>query len=136
MRLRLLERVRAAVGGKKRGRSKSDDLLGSLERHLALILNTRQGSAKTVPDYGMPDFVSLMGRGDLDGIRELSLALTEVVQKYEPRIHGATVSYSPGREESGVLEFSLSGSVEIENQKQNIFFQTSVNPDGAVDVKK
>ncbi|MDR1312142.1 MAG: type VI secretion system baseplate subunit TssE [Deltaproteobacteria bacterium] len=136
MRLRLLERVRAASGGRRKGRSRSDDLLESLETHLSLILNTRQGSSKSAMDYGMPDFVSLMGRGDLDAIRELSRVLTEVVQEYEPRIADAAVTYSPGGEESGVLEFSLSGSIEIDNQRQNIFFQTSINPDGAVNVRK
>ncbi|MDR1039580.1 MAG: type VI secretion system baseplate subunit TssE [Deltaproteobacteria bacterium] len=136
MRLRLLERIRAASGARRLGRSKSDDLMESLEKYLSLILNTRQGSSMSAPDFGMPDFVSLMGRGDLDGIRELSRVLTEVVHEYEPRISEAEVVYSPGREESGVLEFSLSGSIEIENQKQSIFFQTSINPDGAVNVKK
>ncbi|MDR1037802.1 MAG: type VI secretion system baseplate subunit TssE [Deltaproteobacteria bacterium] len=136
MRLRLLERIRSAYGSRKKGRSKSDDLLESLERHLRLMLNTRQGSSKSAPEYGMPDFVSLMGRGDLDAIRELSRVLTDVVQEYEPRIADATVTYNPGREETGVLEFSLSGSIEIDNQRQNIFFQTSINPDGAVNVRK
>jgi type VI secretion system protein len=136
MRLRLLERIRAAAGGKPQGTSKSDDLLGSLQKHLALILNTRQGSARSAPDYGMPDFVNLMSRGDQDGIRVLARALTQVVQTYEPRIRGASVSYVPGNEESGVLDFSLSGSIEIENQRQNIFFQTSINPDGEVHVRK
>jgi type VI secretion system protein len=136
MRLRLLERVRAAMGGGRPGRSKSDELLESLERHLSLILNTRQGSSRSAMDYGMPDFVSLMGRGDLDAIRDLSRMLSEVVREYEPRIRGAEVAYSPGREDTGVLEFSLSGSVEIDDQRQNIFFQTSISPDGAVNVRK
>jgi type VI secretion system protein len=136
VRLRLLERVRAAASGRRRGRSKSDDLLNSLERHLSLILNTRQGSSKSSPDYGMPDFISLMGRGDLEAVRELARVLTEVVRKYEPRITDPQVRHIPGREETGVLEFSLSGTVEIESQKQSIFFQTSINPDGAVNVRK
>jgi type VI secretion system protein len=136
MRLRLLERIRIATGARKRGKTRSDDLLGSLEHHLSLILNTRQGSSKSAPDYGMPDFVSIMGKGDLDSIRELSRVLTDVVREYEPRIAGATVTYSPGREDSGVLEFSLSGSIDIDNQRQNIFFQTAIEPDGAVNVYK
>ncbi|MDR1079395.1 MAG: type VI secretion system baseplate subunit TssE [Deltaproteobacteria bacterium] len=136
MRLRLLERIRAASAPGRKGRSKSDELLESLEKHLKLMLNTRQGSSRSAPDYGMPDFVSLMGRGDLDAIRELSRVLTDVVREFEPRIAGASVTYNPGREETGVLEFSLSGSVEIDSQRRDIFFQTSINPDGAVNVRK
>jgi type VI secretion system protein len=136
MRLRLLERVRAAAGGAKPGGAKSDSLLASLQNHLALILNTRQGSSESAPDYGMPDFVSLMGRGDLDAIRDLTRVLNEVIRKYEPRISDPKVTYLAGREEPGVLEFSLSGSVEIESRRQEIVFQTSINPGGTVNVRR
>jgi type VI secretion system protein len=131
----LFERIRRACLGNKEP-LKNEDLAASLEKHLSLILNTRQGSSGSAPDYGMPDFATLMGKGDLDGIRELSKMLTEVVRKYEPRLSNAVVTHVPGPEGSGILEFTLSGTFASRNQKQNIFFQTSIIPDGSVSVKK
>jgi type VI secretion system protein len=132
-----MERVRNALkGGESYKETKNEELILSLERHLSLILNTHQGSSKSAPDFGMPDFISIMAKGDLDSLRELSRILTEVIRKYEPRLMGATVSYIPGREAGGMLEFSLQGAFMSKNQKQNIFFQTSIIPDGSITVRK
>jgi predicted component of type VI protein secretion system len=84
----------------------------------------------------MPDFISIMGQGDLDGIRELTRIINEVIRKYEPRLISPVVSHVPGPSENGILEFSLSGSIEIGRARHNIFFQTSIRPDGAVNVHK
>jgi type VI secretion system protein len=135
MRLTFLERIRQALagGGKE---TRREDFINSLERSLSLILNTHQGSSKSAPDFGMPDFISLLGKGDADSLRELSRILTEVIRKYEPRLSGATVSYVPGKESGGVLEFSLTASFTFNNRKESVFFQTSVIPDGSIIVRK
>jgi type VI secretion system protein len=146
MRLRLLERIRAA--GKGRAAAEGDGreaLAASLERHLSLILNTHQGSSASAPDFGMPDFMSLSSQTDLDSLRELTADLTEVIRKYEPRLRDPQVVPAPPGQEGGgqgggpavgVLEFAVSGTAELERESVSLFFSSSISPDGRVIVKK
>jgi type VI secretion system protein len=137
MRLRFLERVRNAQHGATAIESNNSEALTlSLERHLSLILNTHQGSSASAKDFGMPDFVSLNSLSDLDGIKELNAALTEVIRKYESRLLSAQIVYVPGNAETGILEFTLSCTVEMNNEKQDIFFSTSIAPDGKISVHR
>jgi type VI secretion system lysozyme-like protein len=114
----------------------AEELVDSVVKHLALILNTHQGSSASAPDFGMPDYLSLSSRTDLDGLRELARILNEVIRKYEPRLRNAAVGQAAGGMESGVVEFSLSGTVEISREKRSLFFSTALNPDGRVVVSK
>jgi type VI secretion system protein len=84
----------------------------------------------------MPDFVSLTGQTDLDTLRELTRIITEVIKKYEPRLKNPEVNHTASTEENGVLEFSLSGVIELHNEKRNLFFSTAINPDGQILVSK
>jgi type VI secretion system lysozyme-like protein len=137
MRLRLLERIRnASKGLSALDFNNSEALTDSLARHLSLILNTHQGSSASAPDFGIPDFASLASQTDLDSLRELARILTEVVRKNEPRLAGAVVSHTGANQDSGVLEFSLSGQVEFNDERRSLFFATSINPDGKIVVDK
>jgi type VI secretion system protein len=131
-----LERTREALAPARAKKSPGEQLMASVETHLRSLLNARQGTSKSGPDFGMPDYQSLLSLGDRDGIRELARVLAEVIRKYEPRLAQATVSYVPGSAENGVLEFSLGGVLTIGESRQNVFFQTSITPDGAVTVRK
>jgi type VI secretion system protein len=136
MRLRLLERLRAAERGESRRGKEVEALTASLEKHLGLILNTHQGVSLSAPDFGMPDFVSIMGNSDLDNIRDLTRVITEVITKYEPRVYDVAVNFNQGGKDSGILDFSLSCSLVINEVKREIFFNTLITPDGSVKVKK
>ncbi|MDR3135769.1 MAG: type VI secretion system baseplate subunit TssE [Deltaproteobacteria bacterium] len=137
VRLRLLERIRFAHHGLNAlDYNNSDALVDSLAKHLSLILNTHQGSSVSAPDYGIPDFASLTSLTDLESVRELARILTEVVRKYEPRLKNAVVTHSAGNQETGVLEFSLNGQVELNDEVRNIFFATAITPDGKITVNK
>jgi type VI secretion system lysozyme-like protein len=136
LRPRLLERIRAAKPDAPKTAENTDALIASIERHLELILNTHQGSSASAPDFGMPDFVSLAGETGLDSLRELSSVLTEVVRRYEPRLTNPVVTHSAASQETGVLEFSLSGVIEFRDESRGLFFSTSINPDGRIVVTK
>jgi type VI secretion system protein len=114
----------------------SEALNDSLAKHLSLILNTHQGSSASAPDYGIPDFASLTSQTDIDSLRELAKILTEVIRKYEPRLKNPTVTHTSGTQETGVLEFSLSGQVELNEEVRDIFFATAITPDGKITVNK
>jgi type VI secretion system protein len=136
MRLRLLERIRAAERGDFRKGGEAEALIASLERHLSLILNTHQGTSMTVPDFGMPDFVSIMGSSDLDNIRELTKVLADVITRYEPRVQDVKVNFNQASKEAGMLDFSLTCSLLLSGVKREVFFDTVIAPDGSIKIKK
>jgi type VI secretion system protein len=108
-------------------------LTASLEHHLILIFRTHQGSSASAPDFGLPDFSSLAGESDLETLREMARILTDVIRKYEPRLKNPAVTHVPSRQ-TGVLEFSLSGEIEFNNERRSLFFSTSIHPDGQIEV--
>jgi type VI secretion system lysozyme-like protein len=137
MRLRLLERVRNASSGLTSiDTNTSETLIASLEKYISMILNSHQGSSVSAPDFGMPDFVSLTGQTDLDTIRELTKTITEVIKKYEPRLKNPVVTHTVSSQETGILEFSLSGVIELHNEMRSLFFSTAINPNGHITVYK
>jgi type VI secretion system protein len=136
MRLRLLERLRAAEMGETRKQREVETITASLEKHLSLILNTHQGSSMSAPDFGMPDFASIMGNSDLDNIRDLTRILGEVIAKYEPRVSNVVVNFNQGSKDSGILDFSLNCTLMLNGVKRDLFFMTMITPDGSVKVKK
>jgi type VI secretion system protein len=136
MRLRLLERLRAAERGETRKAQEADALIASLEKHLAVILNTHQGTSLSAPDFGMPDFVSIMGNSDLDNIRELTRVISEVIAKYEPRITDVQLDFKPSSKDRGILDFSLNCALDLHGVKRELFFQTEITQDGSVKVRK
>lgn len=58
--------------------------------HLQSLLNTRKGSSKLDPDYGVPDFTDLM-HDFPDGARSLEQAIKQAIVRYEPRLTGVVV---------------------------------------------
>ncbi|MDR1870672.1 MAG: type VI secretion system baseplate subunit TssE [Deltaproteobacteria bacterium] len=132
MRLRLLERIRQSHGPEAE-MTFVEALTASMEKHLRLILNTHQGSSASAPDFGLPDMASLAGDSEIDTFKEMARVLTEVIRKYEPRLKNAEVQKAPNRE-TGVLEFSVTGNVELTNEKRSLFFSTAIHPDGQIQV--
>jgi type VI secretion system protein len=55
-------------------------VMGNLNR----LFNTRQGSIAHLPDYGLPDIMTIY-RDAPQSIEQLRSALKEAVRKYEPR---------------------------------------------------
>lgn len=55
------------------------------------ILNTRAGSLKHLPDYGLPDMTKIL-RGMPGTAHQLIGTLSQVLLKYEPRLKGIQVT--------------------------------------------
>ena len=64
----------------------------SIRQHILRMFIARQGSVQALPDYGLPDLNDLtLSRADL--IKETCSAVAECIQRYEPRLIGAKVTY-------------------------------------------
>lgn len=136
MRERLLERIRKAEKGQAApGRVPAADILHSVQRHLALLLNTQRGSTPIAPDYGIPDFFSLLGMGDVETLHEMERMLTEVVQKYEPRLKDVAVRVLDTDQRGLNLHLMLSATLVAENEQVSVNFNTVLDSGGRVRIE-
>jgi type VI secretion system protein len=133
---RLLERIRDIERNPdRRGAVDSTSTVQSVMAHLRRILNTRQGTALIAEDFGVPDFTNLGSTFGQDTIPDIQKAITEVIRKYEPRLHRVDVTYQPqAGDELGVF-FKLEGSIDTESKSIPVVFETVIDPDGKVRLK-
>lgn len=133
---RLLERIRLMEEDPDR-RDVADPakVVNSILGHLRMILNTRQGNAQIAPDFGVPDFTSMVGTSGLDAIRDIEASMTEVVLKYEPRLQGVKIEFLPEDDQPLSLIFKLEARLSLEDREMPVVFETVLNPDGQIVVK-
>ncbi len=72
--------------------SRDGDVESAVTQHLARMLNTRQGSALTCPDYGLIE-VSEVLYDFPDAIGIMQRALKNTIQTYEPRLKNVQVRH-------------------------------------------
>lgn len=133
MRERLLERMRREEKGENDpGIPDSQLVLQSVQHHLARLLNTARGSVPIADDYGIPDFFSLFGLGDVEALGRLERMLEVVVKKYEPRLKNVTIKVI-SKDETGLnLHLQLLGSIPMEGKDVAVSFETVLDSNGRV----
>jgi type VI secretion system protein len=60
-------------------------------QHLSRLLNARQGSLAALPDYGLPDFLSVF-RQLPEGLNDFLKMIKHCIERYEPRLKNIRVS--------------------------------------------
>jgi type VI secretion system protein len=131
---RLLERFRANEREPgRRGREDSRRTSDSVMRHLQRILNTRQGNALIGEDYGVQDFSDL-ALGGTESVREIERSLRQTIQKYEPRLKMVKVSFVPSEDDALTLRFQIVARL-AGDAKTGVRFETSVSPDGRIELR-
>lgn len=93
----------------------------SVLSNLNRLFNTRQGSVKHLPDYGLPDISSIY-REAPRSIDELRRAIVTVVRKYEPRLRRVHVEHRETDDFDMRLIFLLTGEL---GDGQRVQFQTT-----------
>lgn len=132
---RLLERLRAIEKNPERRESTNPNrLVDSIMNHLSRILNTRQGSALTVPDLGVPDFTNLPGESDAESVQEIERAIRRVIRKYEPRLVQPRVEYIAKDDLTISLRFRI--SAVLAEDRIPVVFNTAVSDSGRVVVSE
>lgn len=130
---RLLERIASLEAGDGHGNAtRAQILMASIQGHLQRILNTRQGSVPTDPDFGVPDFTNLAGSFSSGSTRDIVDNLTRMVRTYEPRLKNPRVSLEDAGNEVLSLSFSLEGTIEIDNREIPVRMATRISPSGKV----
>jgi type VI secretion system protein len=120
---RLLERIASP--------DRREDTVGSVLDHLRAMLNTRQGSVLTCPDYGMPDLTEFMQAPDVQ--RALQSGILNSIRKYEPRLKRVNVTYAGA--EGLTVHFDVNASLDAEDGAVALHFETVVDSWGVVQVR-
>ncbi len=132
---RLLNRIRHLE--KNPSRQVTEDprqMLYSVQDHLQLILNTRQGSVPIAEDYGIPDFTNLMS-GFPESRRGIERAICNTIQKYEPRLQGVRIAFLPQEDDVLTLSFQISAQLVLKDHKDPITFESVLDAGGHISVK-
>ncbi len=133
--LRLLERIALMKEHPDlRGIVEEDLIVNSIILNLSNILNTKTGSAQTVPDLGTPDFTNFLGKPKSEHFEEMKRIIKRVIEKYEPRLSNVKLEDIPDDNDPFSLQFRIEGIVKTEKGDLNIYFVSSIHPEGRVEV--
>lgn len=131
---RLLERLRSLEQEPvRRGSADQGRLKRSLLSHLQRILNTRQGNVAIANDYGVPDFIDFL-QGMPESVSEIERNIKRAIDKYEPRLSGASVTYVPDEDDVLMLRFQIAAKLSADDGRK-ILFTTVIDADGRVRVR-
>jgi type VI secretion system protein len=132
---RLLERIRVREQDPaRRGGEDPRRMTDSVLEHLQRILNTKQGNVPIADDYGTPDLLDFM-QSYPDSLRVLERIIRQVIQKYEPRLTAVRVNYVAQTEDALSLYFQINAKLTAD-MKTPVFFETLVDPDGKINIKR
>ncbi|WP_027722041.1 type VI secretion system baseplate subunit TssE [Maridesulfovibrio zosterae] len=132
---RLLERIRfMEQDPDRRDVAEPGQVVKSILNYLRMILNTRQGNAQIAPDFGVPDFTSMIGATGLDAVRDIEESMTEVILKYEPRLENVKIEFIPDEDMPLSLQFKLQAKLALEGHDMPVVFETVLDPDGRINI--
>lgn len=132
---RLLERIRSIEREPlRRGGDNQRRCIDSVLSHLQRILNTRQGNVPIAPDYGVPDFLNFLQTYP-DSVHEIEHNLKNAIDKFEPRLSGASVTYVLDEDDALTLRFQIIACLTVEGGRK-VFFETVVDSDGRIRIHK
>ncbi len=119
----------------ERSTSRDADLETNVVQHIDRILNTRQGSALTCPDYGLVE-VSEVLYDFPDAIGIVQRSLKNCIQTYEPRLKNVQVRPIKSDVANNMkLEFEITAQLHLsDGRKQSLRFATIVDESGNVSV--
>jgi type VI secretion system protein len=131
---RLSERIRAQERQPaRRGGSDRKLCVDSVVGHLQRILNTRQGNVLIADDYGVPDFLDFLQTYP-DSVRQIEESIRSAIDRFEPRLSGACVTFIPREEDDLDLRFQIMAVLALAEDRQ-ILLETVVGTDGRVRVR-
>ncbi len=106
----------------------------SILNNVTKILNTRQGSVPTRPDYGLPDFNDLAKRFP-NAIEEIKTSIRECLEKYEPRLTNLKVDHVLSENKVLDLRYDVKAQIVLNGDKPDIWFETILDSAGKVSIK-
>ena len=106
----------------------------SVLTHLRNMLNTRQGSVPTLPDYGLPDFNDIASNFP-DAIFELRRVIKQSIDNYEPRLSRVKVDYAKDEDKPLSMRYEITAQLSLGGENANVWFETTLDSQGRVKVR-
>jgi type VI secretion system protein len=109
------------------------DIETAVTEHVVRMLNTRQGSCLTCPDYGLIE-VSEVLYDFPDAVGIVQRALKNSIQQYEPRLKNVQVRHVKNEyAHEMVLQFEITAQLHLpDGRRQSLRFATTVDGSGNV----
>jgi type VI secretion system protein len=132
---RLSERIRSQeLEPMRRGGENRKRCIDSILEHLQRILNTRQGNVPIAADYGIPDFLDFLQTYP-DSVHQIEESIRTAIDRYEPRLSGACVTFIPREDEDLTLRFQIIACLATEGERQ-VLLETVVDTDGRIRIRQ
>jgi len=122
------------IAAKEPRHMRADNEVESIIEHLRDLLNTRQGEAVTVPDFGVIDFTDLVHNFP-DAIQLLQRSIRATILQYEPRLKNVVVQHVRDENDLLVLKFQISAQVASKTGRGAVRFETQLRAGGHVTVR-
>lgn len=132
--LSLLERIERGKPAKHNIQLNESEAVDSILNHVKTILNIRQGSVETDPEYGLPDFNDIARRFP-NAIEEIKRSIRECLQKYEPRLTSVHVDHVLEGEHKTDLRYDVTAQVVLDGNQTNVWFETILDTAGRVSIR-
>ncbi len=109
--------------------------LESIVEHLKALLNTRQGEAPAVPDFGVVDFTDLVHNFP-EAIQTLQRCIRTTILQYEPRLKNVVVQQVRD-DEVLVLKFQITAQLQNKGGRSGgaVRFETQLRAGGHISVR-
>lgn len=131
---RLLERIQYSGLDRQPPGSDVARFIASVARYLSLMLNTQQGDAQTVQDFGMPDLNHIRFGAGLEDLRGLERVIADRILKYEPRVQQVQVTFVPQEADPLSLMFRITLNLVYQQRVVPVVFETILDADGRISV--
>jgi type VI secretion system protein len=134
----LLDRIRRGADptSSERIMYRGDDLESVVVDHLRRMLNTRQGSSLTVPDYGVVE-ISELTHDFPDALGVMQRAIKNSIIAYEPRLKNVQVRLvAPDGQNRMFVYFEVTAQlVYPDGHRQAVRFNTRIDDSSNVKVE-
>src|SRR3954469_18160394 len=112
---------------------RDNDIESAVSQHLARMLNTRQGSCLTCPDYGLIEVSEILSDFP-DAVGIMQRAIKNSIQTYEPRLKNVQVRHLKNDVANEMmLQFEITAQLHLpDGRRQSLRFSTQVDSSGNV----
>jgi len=110
-------------------------LADSVMVNLRQLLNSRQGLARTVDDYGLPDLTDVVHNFP-EALDVCKRSIRQSIEKYEPRLTNVSVEHVSDPDDIFTLRFEVKGKMKTERDVVPIAFHTTLNASGKARVTR
>ncbi len=105
-----------------------------IRQHITLLLNTRRGSVRHLPDYGLPD-VSSYYSDYPSSLSYLRSEIVDLITKYEPRLGNVSVRLVDSDHQEFKVSLLIAGEIEEPEGLVRVSYRTTIASNGHADME-